>query len=181
LLGRGLVEADLLVDQGRIHSIVATNAPVAAKEIISIRNLAVLPGVIDPHIHLGYGTDISRPREARDAETESAAAAKGGVTTFIAYVLATEDYADLFASLQKTIEAGSCVDFGLHFVLATKQHLGRIGHYVRDLGVPTLKLFMSSRGNEGQRLGLPPLDDGFAGLKKLEARLLEWKPKREGH
>jgi dihydropyrimidinase len=63
--------------------------------------------------------------------------------------------------LKQTIEAGSCVDFGLHFVLATKQHLKRIGHYVDSLGVPTLKVFMSSRGNEGARLGMPHLDDGF--------------------
>ena len=51
-----------------------------------------MPGIVDAHIHLGHGPDISRPRISRDAETESAAAAAGGVTTFLSYVISGKPF-----------------------------------------------------------------------------------------
>ena len=33
--------------------------------------------------------------------------------------------------------------------------------YVREMGVPSFKIFMNNRGGEGKRLGLPDIDDGF--------------------
>src|SRR3546814_16056208 len=47
-----------------------------------------------------------------------------------------------------------------HFVIANDEQLAELPRYIRDLGVPTAKLFMNIRGDEGKRLGLPGTDDG---------------------
>ena len=77
------VAADIAIAKGRIAAILAPGTAVDAKETLDVAGKTVLPGVIDVHLHLGHGKDIARPRVPEDAATETAAAATGGVTTFI--------------------------------------------------------------------------------------------------
>lgn len=168
LPGKGLVEADLLVSGGRIAGIVAPGAAAAAAEIVPVRGLALLPGAVDPHLHLGHGMDISRPRLPADADAETAAAALGGVTSFIPYVLCTEDFLACFRAAREVAEAGARIDFGMHAILASPAQLEEIPLYARELGMPTVKFFMNCRGDEGKRLGLPHLDDALL-FRTLEA------------
>jgi dihydroorotase (multifunctional complex type) len=156
----GLIEADILVADGRISEITALGGGVAAEETISVKGLTVLPGAVDAHMHLGHGADISRPRVPSDAASETGAAAMGGVTCIIPYVMSAEPYLDVFDELVQVAEAGARIDFGLHFVIATDAQLAELPDYIAR-GVPTAKLFMNIRGNEGARLGLPGADDGF--------------------
>lgn len=167
LPGTGLVEADLLIAGGRIAAIVAPGAGGPAADTVSVAGLTVLPGAVDAHIHLGHGADISRPRVPSDAASETGAAAVGGVTCVIPYVMSAEPYAAVFDELVQVTQAGARIDFGLHFVIATDAQLAELpGHVAR--GVPTAKLFMNIRGDEGKRLGLPGADDGFL-FRLLEA------------
>jgi dihydroorotase (multifunctional complex type) len=154
-------EADIGIARGRIGAIAEPGALTAATPI-DVKGLLVMPGIVDAHIHLGHGHDISRPRVARDAETESAAAAAGGVTTFLSYVMGSEPYKPaLFEQVCAIIASGSRVDFGLHLVISTEDQLASVPTYAREYGVPSFKLFMYCRGGEGARLGLPDIDDGF--------------------
>lgn len=157
--GGGFVDADLLVVDGKILDVVAPGAG-DASDTLDARGLAVLPGAIDAHIHLGHGSDISRPRTPADAETETAAAATGGVTCFISYVLSAEPYRPVFDELVGVTEDGARIDFGFHFVIATPDQLAEVP-WLCERGAPTAKLFMNIRGDEGLRLGLPGTDDGF--------------------
>ena len=84
--------ADIGVSDGRIAAILSPGVPSEARRIIDASGLLVLPGIIDVHLHLGHEADISRPRCPEDASSETGAAAAGGVTTFIPYLLATEDF-----------------------------------------------------------------------------------------
>ena len=122
---------------------------------------ALFPGAIDPHLHLGHGSDISRPRVPADAAQESAAAAIGGITTFIPYLLSTEPFDAVFPEVQAVTEAGSRIDFGYHFIISTEAQLAGVPSYVERCGVNSFKIFMNNRGGEGARLGLPDIDDGF--------------------
>lgn len=164
----GLVEADVLISGGRIAGVVSPGTGTAAAEPVSVAGLVVLPGACDVHLHLGHGSDISKPRVPSDAATETAAAAVGGVTTFIPYVMSPDPYAAQFKELKRVTEAGARIDFGFHFVVATDAQLAELPRYIREFGVPTAKLFMNIRGTEGDRLGLPPVDDGFL-FRLLEA------------
>jgi dihydroorotase-like cyclic amidohydrolase len=160
LPGTGLAQADLLIAAGRIAAVTAPGEGGPATETVSVAGLTVLPGAIDAHIHLGHGADISRPRVPSDAASETGAAALGGVTCVIPYVMSAEPYAPVFDELVSVTEEGARIDFGLHFVIATDAQLAELPGYIAR-GVPTAKLFMNIRGGEGARLGLPGADDGF--------------------
>ena len=152
---------DIAVRDGRILAI--GEMPVVQTEIerIDMHGLAILPGAIDPHLHLGHGKDISRPRVPADADQETAAAAIGGVTSFIPYLMSTEPYDQVFEEVRAVTQAGSRIDFGYHFVISTEAQLAGVAEYAGRFGVPSFKIFMNNRGGEGARLGLPDIDDGY--------------------
>lgn len=167
LPGAGLAPADLLIAGGRIAAVTAPGAGGPAAETVSIEGLTVLPGAVDAHIHLGHGADISRPRVPADAASETGAAALGGVTCFLSYVMSAEPYGDVLDELIEVAEAGARVDFGFHLVIGNDAQLAELPVYIAR-GVPGAKLFMNIRGDEGARLGLPAIDDGFL-FRLLEA------------
>ena len=156
-----ILEADIGIAGGRIAAIAAPGT-LTGEIPVDVKGLLIMPGVVDAHIHLGHGLDISRPRVSRDAETELAAAAAGGVTTFLSYVISSEPYAPaLFDQVCAVTASGSRVDFGLHLVISTEEQLAGVPTYAKEYGIPSFKLFMYSRGGEGLRIGLPDIDDGF--------------------
>lgn len=161
LPGLGFRRVDVLAADCRIVAVTEPGSGPEAAETVDVGGLTVLPGASDVHLHLGHGSDISRPRVASDADTETAAAALGGVTSFIPYVMSPTPYAPLFDELRAVTEAGARIDFGFHFVIATDAQLAELPRYIAEFGVPTAKLFMNIRGDEGKRLGLPGTDDGF--------------------
>ena len=163
VLPDGSVEAlDIAVTAGRIAALVQPGTPLDAAERIDARGLHVLPGIIDAHLHLGHGADISRPRVPEDAASETGAAAAGGITTFIPYILTPERYENgLFDEIRAVTEAGARIDFGYHFIISTEEQLAGVPRYAAEYGVASFKIFMNNRGGEGARLGLPDIDDGF--------------------
>lgn len=160
LLPGGLAQADVLVTGGRIAAITAPGAGGAAAQVIDCTGLTVMPGAIDAHIHLGHGSDIARPRVPGDAASETGAAAMGGVTCVISFVMSADPHGPAFDDLIAVTTAGAHVDFGFHFVIATEAQLAELPDLIAR-GAPSAKLFMNIRGNEGARLGLPGTDDGF--------------------
>jgi dihydropyrimidinase len=162
------VAADLAISEEKIAAILAPGTEVEAGEILDATDKVVLPGVIDVHLHLGHGRDIARPRVPEDAATETAAAALGGITTFIPYLMATEPFETLFDDVAQVTEAGARIDFGYHFIISTEAQLAAVPRYAREFGAPSFKIFMNNRGGEGSRLGLPDIDDGFL-LRLCEA------------
>src|SRR5215471_10294890 len=157
----GVVEADIGIAGAHITSIAAPGT-LTGEAVVDLKGLLIMPGVVDAHIHLGHGADISRPRTAADAETESAAAAAGGVTTFLSYVISGTPFEPaLIDEICAITAAGSRVDFGLHLVISTEEQLAGVPSYAEAYGIPSFKIFMYSRGGEGLRIGLPDIDDGF--------------------
>ena len=160
LPGQGLTECNVAVRDGRIAAILAAGEAADAKQKVSVSGLTIFPGVIDAHLHLGHGKDISRPRVALDADRETAAAAKGGVTCCIPYLLATEPYENQWQDVVDVTQSGARIDFSYHFIISTEAQLASVPSYVKE-GITTFKIFMNNRAGEGSRLGLPDIDDGF--------------------
>ena len=161
LPGRGRTACDIAIQDGKIAAIVAPGGALQAQAELPAHGLLVMPGAVDVHLHLGHGKDIARPREPLDADRETAAAATGGVTTFIPYLMATEPFEAIFDDVVAVTEQGARIDFGYHFIISTEAQLAGIARYVSDYGAPSFKIFMNNRGGEGARLGLPDIDDGF--------------------
>jgi len=159
LHGTGLTRADLLIKDGRIAGIVAPDAPAEAREVVAVNGAMVLPGGIDPHVHLGK--DIRIPRDPNDARLESASAAAGGITTMLVYLMSSDSYSEIIPDARRVMAADSLVDFGFHLCLGTEQHIEEMPHYIEQFGISSFKFFMNFRGNEGAYLGLPGNDDGY--------------------
>lgn len=161
VLPTGVQAVDIVTRGGKIIGLGDCSGISAPVERIDLKGLTVLPGAVDPHLHLGHGKDISRPRIPADAAQETAAAAVGGVTTFIPYLMATEPFTTLFDDVVAITQSGSRIDFGYHFIISTETQLAEVPDAIGKYGVPSFKIFMNNRGGEGARLGLPDIDDGF--------------------
>jgi len=157
--GAGLQDLDVLVSGGAISGLVAPGTAVAAAEEVDVSGKVVLPGGIDPHVHLGK--DIRVPKDPDDASMETASAVAGGITTMLVYLMSADPYEGVFAAAKDAMDGDSHTDYGFHFVLGTDEQVAAIPDYVRELGVPSFKFFMNFRGEEGRYLGLPGNDDAY--------------------
>lgn len=151
----GVSAADIAIKDGRIAAILGRDSTAEAAEVIDASGLTVFPGVIDPHVH----TAVSTSPNAWLTETTSAVI--GGVTTVLDFQTGVDGYAGRFQRDRAAAEASSRVDFGFQFIIATEAQLAELPVYVNELGVPSFKMFMSYKGEEGAYLGLPGTDDGF--------------------
>ncbi|MDF1706162.1 MAG: amidohydrolase family protein [Aeromicrobium sp.] len=158
LPGRGLCAADVLVRDGVISGLVDPADPTPAGEVVDVTGKVVLPGAIDPHVHLGK--DIRVPRDPDDADLESASAVAGGVTSMLVYLMSSDPYEPVLESARSVMAEHSRTDFGFHLVLGTPEHLTEVPRYT-ELGVSSFKFFMNFRGDEGAYLGMPGNDDSF--------------------
>ena len=166
VLPDGARHADLLVRGGTIAAVLEPGAPGEADQALDATGLHVLPGVVDAHVHLGH--DITLPRAPEEVRPETAAAAAGGVTTLVAYLMSPEPYDEILPVARTAMEQDALIDFGFHVCISTRDQLEAVPHYVADLGVSSFKFFMNFRSDEGRRLGLPGNDDGFL-FELLEA------------
>jgi len=161
---RGLTEGVLGVRAGRIAVIAARGETLAAREVVDCEGHWVLPGLIDPHVHFGFGSPET------DFATESRFAALGGTTT----VLSFHRSMDIRGSCDAARERGltqSCVDFGFHFGITSHLHVETLAEISRRFGVTSYKLYMMYKGQAGLSKGFTDIDDGllYAALRASAA------------
>jgi dihydropyrimidinase len=137
-------QADVLVEGERIAAIGSFDMPGA--EIVDAEGKLVMPGGIDPHVHLDlpmFGTVSSD-----DHYTGQKAAAFGGTTTVLDFV--PQD----FPSLGEAIDAWhakadekAAVDFGFHMnITLLDERVATEIPRLLDEGITTLKVFMAYNG-----------------------------------
>ncbi len=131
--------ADILVEGGKISQI-GQNLHVADPEIIDATGKLILPGGVDPHVHLDlpmFGTVSSD-----DHYTGTKAAAFGGTTTVIDFV--SFDFSTLSESVEKwQLKAEkAAVDYSAHMNLTRfDDMIAAEIPSLRELGISTLKVF----------------------------------------
>ncbi|ESS06355.1 MAG: dihydropyrimidinase, partial [uncultured archaeon A07HB70] len=134
-------DADVAVTDGTITGIGDATAFEPADRRVDVTDRFVLPGVVDPHVH------INGPNSVETYETGTAAAAVGGVTTCITFAWQTRSDRPEVESIPESIrwqrEAGtdSRIDFGLHAVITSEDVAGDEVDAAIDAGVPSFKLF----------------------------------------
>lgn len=152
----GLFNADLLIKDGKIQAQLRPGTLVSEDTIeINAQGLHVFPGLIDAHLHFGFGEKIS------EYSTETRTAAIGGVSTVLGYFLNNESYQAVFDREIAYASERAHIDYGFHFSVANEEHLTELPNYVDQLGVSSFKYFMNFRGEEGRYLGLDGTDDGY--------------------
>jgi dihydropyrimidinase len=152
------------VRDGRIAVVAASAAGLAAAEVIDAGGRLVMPGMIDPHVHIGHGAP-----HASEFWTEGSSAVVGGVTTMLTFYRRHPfNYLDLVPDLIAAGEANAPIDFSIHLPLYTRQNLDEVGEYRRRLGITGFKFFPGIKGADAAVMtALPhtgpmlPIDDPF--------------------
>jgi len=142
----GTFAGDLLVDDGHISGIVSPGTDVDAETTVDAAGKLVLPGVVDPHVH------VNGPNTIDGYEAGSRAAALGGVTSFITFAWqgweSPESPFSRDGTLREAVERqyeaadSSLVDFSVHATLTRDDPaaLAEIPDLVDD-GIVSFKIF----------------------------------------
>jgi len=146
----GQRHADVGIRDGRVAVIRDRSGgepalPAGAREIDATGRL-LLPGGIDPHVHLhSEGADPGEPIWVDDYASGSEAALAGGVTSFgnMSYILPWESIADRVAAERSLVERTAIADVFFHTVVITPTAavVEEVPRAVRG-GQPSMKVFM---------------------------------------
>jgi dihydropyrimidinase len=146
-----VVAADVLIEDEQIAGLVAPGTEVwSDARATDAGGCYVFPGVVDPHTHIQLDTGIYRTADNWEIGTRTAAF--GGVTTVV-------DFATQFPGMtfpqaleaRLTECAPALIDYGLHMMVTDLPRdpvEARRGlEELRDLGVPSIKLYTTYRPN----------------------------------
>ena len=148
----GPVNADLGIAGGRIAAI---GFDLVGERVIDATGKLVLPGAIDPHVHLQMPAGAVTSSD--DWETGTIAAACGGTTTVIDFVEpevvdvrrgeVTSPLRDALAARRAEAEGRAVIDFGLHMTLldASPATLAEIPSVV-EAGCTSFKTYLTYAG-----------------------------------
>jgi dihydroorotase-like cyclic amidohydrolase len=128
--------------------------PSATREI-DAEGRVLMPGVIDPHCHLG----VNYPYD-EDMRTETAAAASGGVTTIFLYIRnKAGPYVPFYKERRTAGEKNALIDFGFHFGIQREDHIHEIPQIVAETGVRSFKCYFGYEPDNP--IGIVPATDGW--------------------
>lgn len=148
---------DVLIQGGRIAGLVADGSAIPAAEVVDASGRYVLPGGIEPHVHIGIYT----PSDG-EWHSETCAAAQGGITTLINYVFQKDSYFQGWPPELAIAKRQVVIDFAVHLGIMTQQHVDEMDSYISEFGVTSFKFTGHWKGYEKQRIGSDTrLDDGL--------------------
>ena len=139
-------EGSLAIDDGTIVAVGDRGSLPDGDRVVDATGLLVLPGVVDPHVHIG--SYLSKD----SYETATRAAALGGVTTCVNFApqawVGEMSIWDEPGTLLEAIERqkrkgeGSLIDFGLHAIITREDRdvLAEIPEAI-ERGVTSFKMF----------------------------------------
>jgi dihydroorotase-like cyclic amidohydrolase len=140
---------------GRIVAVGADDSLPQGERVIDADGRVLMPGVIDPHCHLG----VNYPYD-EDMRTETAQAARGGITTILLYIRTKEpSYIPFYEDRSRVGEENSHIDFGFHFGIQREEHVHEIPDIVEKTGVRSFKLYFGYEPDNP--IGIVPATDGW--------------------
>lgn len=145
----GILENDLHIKDGKIFCIGKLN--LKAARTVNAQGKYIIPGIIDPHIHLGLFAPLEE-----DLAFETKSALVGGVTTAGCYFGGQDPYLDKFYDINNVVELYSNIDIIPHLVIGNKIQREQMYDYVHRLGISSFKIYLN--GIPGM---IPDVDDGF--------------------
>lgn len=141
LTPQGLASRDIVIDEGRITAI--TGQPPASDIRIPGDGLVSIPGVIDTHVHYGVYSPISSA-----AESESHAAAIGGVTTMMRMLRLHGSYRRNLDLHLSESASHHYIDYAVHASIFDQGQAAEMPYCV-DRGVSSFKIYMNLGGEVG--------------------------------
>ena len=121
--GLGNLPGSVGVAGGRIVALLPADTDAVASETVDCTGKWIMPGIIDPHVHFGFGSPDT------DFATEARSAALGGITSALSFYR-TADFRSAFDAYRDQRVAQSCIDMGLHFGITSHLHVETCPHYL---------------------------------------------------
>jgi dihydropyrimidinase len=138
--------ADVFIDGETVRAI-GHKLPMTADRVIDAAGKLVIPGAVDPHVHmeLPFGGTVS----SDTFETGTRAAAVGGTTTVIDFAIQYKGktFAQTLDDWHAKSEGRCAIDYGFHLAVTEYEprHADEFRRVV-DAGVTTFKLFLAYPG-----------------------------------
>ncbi len=144
VIGNQTMPADIGISDGKIAAIAKG---LSGRQTYSAQSMLVIPGGVDPHVHLEMPTPTTITSD--DWFTGTRAAAYGGTTTVIDFIEPEKDETLVEAFNKRRIQAEEkCViDFSLHMTISRTDTstLAEIPSVIR-YGIPSFKLYTTYEG-----------------------------------
>lgn len=172
VLSEETFKADIAIHGEKIAAIGACGSLGQGKVEFDARQKYVLPGLIDPHVHMKHPFRTNFTPD--DFYTTSVSAAFGGTTTILDFAIQWDkkvSIQDTVRNRRNAIEPEIVVDFGLH-ATPTRSDQSTIDSVPEciDLGVPSYKVYMVYR-DQG-RIVEDPVILGLLETMKAKSALL---------
>ena len=158
----GVRTGSIGIRDGRIAALLAAGEKATAREVVDCRGKWVLPGLIDPHTHIGFGSNET------DFLTESRSAAIGGVTGLLTFHRSS-DLRKSTGPWRERGESQSLIDFGFHFGVTSRMHIETLPETAKTFGVTSVKVYLMYKGAAGAAKGFTEIDDGLLYSAMLQA------------
>lgn len=162
----GEFDGGVAVSDGRIVALGRDDALPSAARSVNLEGRVLMPGVVDPHCHLGVNYDFDD-----DMATETAAAAGGGVTTVLLFIRNPNGpYIPFYKERRARGEARAHIDFGFHFGIQREDHIPEIARVAAETGVQSFKCHMGYE--PGNPIGIVSSTDAWVFAAMREAAKL---------
>jgi len=173
---QGIIEGGVAIRNAKFVAVGRDDSLPEAKQVVDAKGNHILPGIIDPEVHLGIHRPITD-----DLISETKAAASTGVTTWgmqltspnmqMKHKLENDpndivSFNDVFPSFKEAGEKHSRVDFFLTPILANDAQADEIPEYVDRFGITSFKYYLHMMRPEAsgwlsqKRMGFFGFDDG---------------------
>lgn len=152
--GEGVRRGHIGISAGRVAALYAPGEIVSGARVIDCTDRFILPGLIDPHTHIGFGA------QEADFATESRSAALGGVTGLLSFHR-SDDLRRSTGPWRAAGEAGSVIDFGFHFGVTNRLHVDTLAETAARFGVTSVKVYLMYKGAAGAAKGFTEVDDAL--------------------
>lgn len=166
----GIVEGGIVAEDGVITHIGSTAGLPSGGDTIDAGGKWVLPGVIDPHTHIGTGpSSATLDRLRNEWESESRAAVHKGVTTILSFqggspIPMDEPHIGMLERQIAWAEEVSYADFAFHAIMQTQEHLDEQPG-LAERGVVGFKHFYTAykpgRDQTAEKISIGYTDDGM--------------------
>ena len=166
--------ADVFIE-GETVSAIGKNLNVTADKVIDAAGKLVMPGGIDPHVHLDM--PFMGTYSSDNYETGTRAALFGGTTTVIDFILQTQGKS-LNAALQEwkgRSDNNAVGDYSFHMAVTdfNDETKKEIQHFIENEGITSFKTFMAYKGalmiDDRQMVGLMQEVKKHGGLINVHA------------
>jgi dihydropyrimidinase len=151
--------ADLYIE-GETIAMIGKQLPVNAKEVIDVAGMLVMPGGIDPHVHLDM--PFMGTYSSDSYETGTTAALFGGTTMVIDFILQTQgkSLASALEEWRSRADGNARGDYSFHMAVTdfNEQTRKEIKQMIEKEGITSFKTFMAYKGalmiDDRQMIGL---------------------------